>query len=73
MLITALQIHLYDLRADQEVKFYSKPSMLFGATSVDFMKNGRVMFAGYADYSVRAWDVLKVRVLDSLQLNPSVS
>jgi WD40 repeat protein len=55
-----LQIHLYDLRADQEIKFYSRSGILFGASSVDFSKSGRVMFAGYEDYTVRAWDVLKV-------------
>lgn len=56
-----LQIHLYDLRADQDVKFYSKAGILFGASAVDFTRSGRIMFAGYDDYSVRAWDVMKVR------------
>jgi len=52
-------IHLFDLRADQEIKFYTKPSIIFGTSSLDFSKSGRVLFAGYDDYSVRTWDVLK--------------
>ena len=56
------QIHLFDLRADQEVKVYTKPSIVFGASSLDFSKSGRILFAGYDDYSIRAWDVLKVGV-----------
>lgn len=39
---------------------YSKPSLMFGASSIDFTKSGHVLFAGYDDHSVRAWDVLKV-------------
>ena len=26
---------------------------------MEFSRNGQVMFAGYEDYTVRAWDVLK--------------
>ena len=58
--IDVSQVLLYDLRADQQTKFYSKPSIVFGATSVDFSRSGRVMYVGYNDYSVRAWDILKV-------------
>ena len=54
------QVHLFDLRADQKIKLYSKPSVLFGASSLDFSTSGRVLFAGYDDYTIRAWDVLKV-------------
>ena len=60
LLFVSLQINLFDLRSDQEVRSYSKPSIVFGATSVEFSKSGHVLFAGYEDYSVRAWDVLKV-------------
>ena len=54
------QIRFYDLRADQEMRLYTKPSILFGVSAMDFSKSGRVIFAGYEDYSIRAWDVLKV-------------
>jgi len=39
-----LQIHLFDLRADQEIKFYTKPSIIFGTSSLDFSKSGKVVF-----------------------------
>ena len=55
-----LQIHLYDLRADQEISTYTKPSIVFGASALDFSKSGRIMFAGYNDHTLRAWDVQKV-------------
>ena len=35
-----LQIHLFDLRADQKVKCYTKPSILFGASALDFSRSG---------------------------------
>jgi len=50
---------LYDLRADREVAIYQKDSIIFGATSVDFSQSGRLLFAGYNDYTVNVWDVLK--------------
>uniref|UniRef100_A0A8C4QHD2 Guanine nucleotide binding protein (G protein), beta 5b n=1 Tax=Eptatretus burgeri TaxID=7764 RepID=A0A8C4QHD2_EPTBU len=37
---------LYDLRADREVAIYSKESIIFGASSVDFSLSGRLLFAG---------------------------
>ncbi len=40
---------------------YTKPSILFGSSALDFSKSGRILFAAYDDYTVRAWDVLKVR------------
>lgn len=83
-----IQIHLFDLRADQEIKLYKKPSIIFGASALDFSKSGglplqcalhrhfptpavpvaamisfnpgRILFGGYDDCSIRAWDVLKV-------------
>ena len=54
------------MRADQEVKVYTKPSIVFGASSLDFSKSGRILFAGYDDYSIRAWDVLKVSSFKNL-------
>ncbi|KAJ7311412.1 hypothetical protein JRQ81_007046 [Phrynocephalus forsythii] len=50
---------LYDLRADREVAIYSKESIIFGASTVDFSLSGRLLFAGYNDYTINVWDVLK--------------
>ncbi|KAL2088780.1 hypothetical protein ACEWY4_015679 [Coilia grayii] len=50
---------LFDLRADREVAIFSKDSVIFGANSVDFSQSGRLLFAGYNDYTVNIWDVLK--------------
>ncbi|XP_064840600.1 guanine nucleotide-binding protein subunit beta-5b-like [Oncorhynchus masou masou] len=50
---------LFDLRADREVSIYSKDSIMFGAASVDFSLSGRLLFAGYNDYTINVWDVLK--------------
>ncbi|KAI5751846.1 hypothetical protein M8J77_011341 [Diaphorina citri] len=50
---------LFDLRADKEVACYKKDSILFGATSVDFSVSGRLLFAGYNDYTINVWDSLK--------------
>lgn len=50
---------LFDLRADQEICIYTAASIMFGASSLDFSKSGRVMFVGYNDYTLRAWDTLK--------------
>ncbi|KAK3548025.1 hypothetical protein QTP70_002911 [Hemibagrus guttatus] len=50
---------LYDLRADREMAVYSKESVIFGASSVDFSLSGRLLFAGYNDYTINIWDVLK--------------
>uniref|UniRef100_A0A668A0H1 Myosin VC n=1 Tax=Myripristis murdjan TaxID=586833 RepID=A0A668A0H1_9TELE len=50
---------LYDLRADREVAIYSKESIIFGVSSVDFSLSGRLLFGGYNDYTINVWDVLK--------------
>ncbi|KAG5899556.1 hypothetical protein JTB14_008240 [Gonioctena quinquepunctata] len=52
---------LFDLRADREVAIYTKESIIFGVNSVDFSVSGRLLFAGYNDYTVtmdtsRSWD-----------------
>ncbi|XP_051236269.1 guanine nucleotide-binding protein subunit beta-5b [Dicentrarchus labrax] len=49
----------YDLRADREVAVYQKDSVIFGASTVDFSLSGRLLFAGYNDYTINVWDVLK--------------
>ncbi|KAK2704847.1 hypothetical protein QYM36_017035 [Artemia franciscana] len=50
---------LFDLRADREIATYSKESIIFGVNSVDFSVSGRLVFAGYNDYTVNVWDTLK--------------
>lgn len=50
---------LFDLRADREVAVYQKDSIIFGASSVDFSLSGRLLLAGYNDYTINVWDVLK--------------
>ncbi|XP_020292451.1 guanine nucleotide-binding protein subunit beta-5 [Pseudomyrmex gracilis] len=50
---------LFDLRADREVAVYAKESIIFGANAVDLSISGRLLFAGYNDYSVNVWDTLK--------------
>ncbi|KAA8596048.1 hypothetical protein FQN60_011339, partial [Etheostoma spectabile] len=49
----------YDLRADREVAVYQKDSVIFGASTLDFSLSGRLLFAGYNDYTINVWDVLK--------------
>ncbi|XP_023936570.1 guanine nucleotide-binding protein subunit beta-5 [Bicyclus anynana] len=50
---------LFDLRADREVARYGKPSLIFGVTSVEWSLSGRLLFAGYGDYTACAWDALR--------------
>ncbi|CAB0039912.1 unnamed protein product [Trichogramma brassicae] len=50
---------LFDLRADKEVASYTKESIIFGANAVDLSISGRLLFAGYNDYTVNVWDTLK--------------
>lgn len=54
-----LQCRLFDVRADKEVAVYAKDSIIFGVNSVDFSVSGRLLFAGYNDYTVNIWDSLK--------------
>lgn len=50
---------LFDLRADREVARYAKESVLFGVGAVEWSVSGRLLFAGYADYTACAWDALR--------------
>ncbi|KAG5319853.1 GNB5 protein, partial [Acromyrmex heyeri] len=50
---------LFDLRADREVAVYAKESIIFGANAIDLSISGRLLFAGYNDYTVNVWDTLK--------------
>lgn len=59
--LRSLQCRLFDMRADKEVAMYSKESIIFGVNSVDFSVSGRLLFAGYNDYTVNVWDTLKAQ------------
>ncbi|XP_037873698.1 guanine nucleotide-binding protein subunit beta-5 [Bombyx mori] len=50
---------LFDLRADREVARYGKDSILFGVNSVEWSVSGRLVFAGYSDYTAGAWDAVR--------------
>ncbi|XP_075981702.1 guanine nucleotide-binding protein subunit beta-5 [Anticarsia gemmatalis] len=50
---------LFDLRADREVARYAKESIMFGVNSVEWSVSGRLIFAGYSDYTACAWDALR--------------
>lgn len=53
------RVRLFDLRADREVCCYQKQSLLFAVNALDFSVSGRLLFAGYSDYTIQLWDVLK--------------
>ncbi|VVC99677.1 unnamed protein product, partial [Leptidea sinapis] len=42
-----------------EVARYGKDSIIFGANSVEWSVSGRLLFAGYGDYTASAWDALR--------------
>uniref|UniRef100_A0A7S2WC44 Guanine nucleotide-binding protein subunit beta n=1 Tax=Mucochytrium quahogii TaxID=96639 RepID=A0A7S2WC44_9STRA len=48
---------LFDIRACREVNSYGVDSIVCGVTSVDFSVSGRILFAGYDDFSCYGWDV----------------
>lgn len=50
---------LFDLRCYQEVNHFASDRILCGITSVAFSSSGRLLFAGYDDYTTHAWDVTK--------------
>ncbi|OMJ27003.1 Guanine nucleotide-binding protein subunit beta [Smittium culicis] len=49
----------FDIRADRELARYTNDDILCGITSISFSASGRILFAGYDDFNVNAWDVLK--------------
>lgn len=61
VIVDCFQCRLFDMRADKEVAMYSKESIIFGVNSVDFSVSGRLLFAGYNDYTVNVWDTLKAQ------------
>lgn len=50
---------LFDLRADRQVAVFKKESIIFSCNAIDFSLSGRLLFGGYSDYCINAWDTLK--------------
>uniref|UniRef100_A0A8C1YXG1 Guanine nucleotide binding protein (G protein), beta polypeptide 3a n=1 Tax=Cyprinus carpio TaxID=7962 RepID=A0A8C1YXG1_CYPCA len=50
---------LYNLRSDQELITYQDSSIMCGVTSLAPSFSGRVILAGYDDFSCNIWDSLK--------------
>lgn len=55
----SFQCRLFDLRADRQIAEYEKECMLFPVHGIDFSVSGRLLFAGYGDHRIAAWDTLK--------------
>lgn len=49
---------IFDMRCYGEVNKFELPGVQCGITSVSFSKSGRLLFAGYDDFNVHAWDTL---------------
>merc|ERR1711937_199500 len=49
----------FDLRAYGQLQKYHDDKVLCGITSVAFSLTGRILFAGYDDYTAFAWDTLR--------------
>lgn len=49
---------VFDMRCYGEVNKFEMPSINCGITSVAFSNSGRILFAGYDDFNVHAWDTL---------------
>lgn len=48
---------VFDMRCAGEVGAFGNPQVLSGITSVSFSRSGRILFAGYEDFFMRAWDM----------------
>lgn len=59
---------LWDLRATCEINQYGNDRILCGITSVEFSRSGRVLFAGYDDYSAHGWDTLGASLQNSAKM-----
>ncbi|EDV29817.1 uncharacterized protein TRIADDRAFT_49804 [Trichoplax adhaerens] len=57
---------LFDLRAMQGISIYKRDSIIFGVSSLDFTKSGRLLLAGYYDFNIHAWDTLKMERVSTL-------
>jgi len=49
---------LFDMRSYGEVNKFQSDKITCGITSVAFSKSGRLMFGGYDDFNVYAWDTM---------------
>lgn len=49
---------LFDIRSYQQINKYADGKILCGITSVAFSLTGRLLFAGYDDYSCGVWDTV---------------
>lgn len=57
---------LYDIRADQEVIQYSHEGNGAGITSVGFSASGRVIFVGFDDHKIQAFDSIRLDKIGQL-------
>ncbi|GFH49660.1 hypothetical protein CTEN210_06136 [Chaetoceros tenuissimus] len=49
---------IFDMRCYGEVNSFGAPEISCGITSVSFSRSGRLLFGGYDDFNVQAWDCL---------------
>ncbi len=59
---------IFDMRSYGEVNKFGNETIKCGLTSVSFSKSGRLLFAGYEDYNVHAWDSLSAGETSAFQL-----
>lgn len=59
-------VRLFDIRSDQVLTTYGYEEPYAGVSCVDSSMSGRVVFAGYDDFNVIAWDLLKGEDLATL-------
>jgi guanine nucleotide-binding protein G(I)/G(S)/G(T) subunit beta-1 len=57
---------LFDIRAYKQINKYSEDKILCGITSVAFSQTGKILFAGYDDYSCYAWSTTQGSLIDQL-------
>ncbi|XP_060776476.1 guanine nucleotide-binding protein G(I)/G(S)/G(T) subunit beta-3a [Neoarius graeffei] len=57
---------LYDLRGDQELTTYKDSGLMSGVTSLAPSLSGRLLLAGYDDFTCNIWDVLKTERVGTL-------
>lgn len=59
---------IFDMRCYGEVNKFGTDTIKCGITSVSFSKSGRLLFAGYDDFNVHAWDTLSTGTTNAFQL-----
>ncbi|KTG36065.1 hypothetical protein cypCar_00023157, partial [Cyprinus carpio] len=60
---------LYNLRSDQELITYQDSSIMCGVTSLAPSFSGRLILAGYDDFSCNIWDSLKTEIYSGFSDN----